>query len=205
VFPIPVVTVEAEGPVVPAGALQLPMAPPAVPPMDPPAQPGPSPPPAGGANPQLQPPRPLPPPDPAPPGPGGPAWRPVGPGGPHVRALPTAAGARLNLAPWEVPADRVVDLSKQLEAAYALNEQLLSRIRELEGIGVGREQALAEAFREAEAATAEVTWTRATLRELTSEIAVLRAKVRQLEDEDIATLRTIIAALDRILPPVRRD
>ncbi|MBA4065297.1 MAG: hypothetical protein C0501_16620 [Isosphaera sp.] len=205
VVPLPVVTVEpeaAESSWVTPAFLQLPMVPPAVPPMTPPGQPGPVQPPANGGGPPPQPPRPLPPSDPGPGGQGGPTWKPAGP---HVRAFPTAAGARLNLAPYEVPADRVVELTRQLEAAAAVHQELQSRIRELEGLGVGREQALAEAFREAEAAAAEVARTREQLRAMSAEIATLRAKLRQLEEEDVATLRAVIAALDRLLPPGRRD
>ena len=60
---------------------------------------------------------------------------------PHRRMMPTVTGGRLELNPWEVPADRVVELSKQLEFAQAQNHDLVARIKDLETQGLGREQA----------------------------------------------------------------
>ena len=59
---------------------------------------------------------------------------------PHVRAVPTAAGGRLALAPYEVPTDRVVELTMHLERLLAENRNLAVRLKEFETLGVGREQ-----------------------------------------------------------------
>ena len=78
-------------------------------------------------------------------------------------------------------------------------------VRDLEALGVNREQALAEAFREAEAASLEVARSRDQIKEMGAEITALRNKLRQLQQEDIETLRAVLAALDRLLPPARRE
>jgi hypothetical protein len=126
---------------------------------------------------------------------------------PHMRTMPTAVGGRLELAPWEYPADRVVDLSKQLETLNSLNRSLLTRIRELEVQGVSREQALTEAVRDIERADDEVAKTRATLQLTREDAANLRARILAMEKEDIATLQAVISALERLLsaPPLGRS
>jgi hypothetical protein len=128
------------------------------------------------------------------------------PGDPHLRATPTAVGGRLELAPWEFPADRVVELTKQLDTLNSLNRSLLARIRELESHGATREQAIAEAVRDVERADDEVTRTRSTLQLTREEAAVLRARLQLMEKEDIETLKLVIAALEKLLdaPPSRR-
>jgi hypothetical protein len=120
---------------------------------------------------------------------------------PHLRISPTVTGARLNLAPYEVPADRVVELSKNLEIALAQNRDLVGRIKELETRGIGREQALAEAVREIDAITAAGLRERSALQ---AQILALQGKVKQLEEEDIIFLRAVIEALGKLLPPEKK-
>jgi hypothetical protein len=127
--------------------------------------------------------------------------KPDGKADPHVRTSPTATGARLNLAPYEVPTDRVVELSVQLELALAQNRELLAKIKELEGAGYGREEALHEAARELEYVTADALRTRSTLQ---AQIVGLQSKMRQLEEEDIIFLKAVIEALSRLLPPEKK-
>lgn len=123
----------------------------------------------------------------------------VPPFGPHVRSAPTAAGSLLNLGPGEVPTDRVVELARQLETATLQNQSLMGRIRDLEAAGLGREQALTEALREVEAASAEVAQARVDMQALRKEIGDLRERLEQVEKEDVETLRLVIAALERLL------
>jgi hypothetical protein len=120
---------------------------------------------------------------------------------PHVRTTPTAAGGRLGLAPYEVPTDRIVELTLHLERLLGENRNLQARIKELEIAGVGREQALAEAAREVEATVAEAARTKAALQ---SQIVTLQGKIRQMEEEDIVFLKAVIEALGRLLPPEKR-
>ncbi len=128
------------------------------------------------------------------------------PNDPHLRSTPTAVGARLELAPWEFPADRVVELTKQLDTLNSLNRSLLARIRELESHGATREQAIAEAVRDVERADDEATRARSTLQLTREEAAVLRARLQLMEKEDVETLKLVIAALEKLLdsPPPRR-
>jgi hypothetical protein len=112
--------------------------------------------------------------------------------------MPTVTGGALELAPWEVPTDRVVELSKQLELAQAQNRDLLARIKQLEGLGLGREQALVEAMREIDTVTTDAARTRAALQ---TQIAVLQDRIRRLEAEDVKFLQAVIDALKQLVPP----
>ncbi len=100
-----------------------------------------------------------------------------------------------------MPTDRVVDLSKHLEATLAQNRDLLARIKELESLGSTREQALAEAMREIDTTNAEALKGRAALQ---AQVLALQGKVKQLEEEDIIFLRAVIEALGRLLPPEKK-
>jgi hypothetical protein len=116
---------------------------------------------------------------------------------PHLRAYPTVTGSRAQLAPWETPADRMVDLSKHLELVLNQNRDLQARIKDLETQGLAREQALAEAMREIDAITADAARTRGALQ---TQILTLQGRVKQLEEEDIVFLRAVIDALGKLLP-----
>jgi hypothetical protein len=135
----------------------------------------------------------------APPGHNGPVPPPFA--DPHLRVNPTATGGRLNLAPWEVPTDRVIELSKQLEVSLAQNQALLNRIKELEALGAGREQALLEASREIDLLAAANKRDRAAFQ---AQIVALQGRIKQLEEEDIIFLRAVIDALGRLLPPEKK-
>ena len=110
-------------------------------------------------------------------------------------------GGRLNLGPTEIPADRVVELAKHLETVLAQNRDLLARIRELEALGVGREQALAEAVREIDIVTADAAKTRAALQ---AQVLALQGKIKQLEEEDVEFLREVLKALNKLVPPEKK-
>ncbi len=125
---------------------------------------------------------------------------------PHIRNFPTATGAILNLAPNEVPTDRVVMLAREIELSNQANRVLLDRIKQLESVAVTREQALDEAVRDVEDATTEITKTRAELLALRAELTALRVRLQQVEKEDIETLKAVIAVLEKLLlPPGRRE
>lgn len=121
--------------------------------------------------------------------------------GPNSRVDPTWSGGKLNLRPGEVPADRVFDLTRQLEVVLAQNRELSARIVELERQGAAREQALMEALREVEVAQAEVDKARGIISAQKSELALLQDKIRQMEREDIELLQLVIKALEKALPP----
>jgi cell division protein FtsB len=120
---------------------------------------------------------------------------------PHLRSFPTVTGDRLNLAPWEAPADRVVDLTRQLESLNAQNAVLAARIKELNAQAAGREQARAEAAREVDATAAAAAKERAALE---AQAAALRLRIKRLEEDDLAFLRAAIEALGRLLPPEKK-
>jgi hypothetical protein len=119
---------------------------------------------------------------------------------------PTAVGARLELAPWEVPTDRVIELTRQLDALNVLNRSLIARIQDMEAGGATREQALAEAGREVETSEIELAKARGSLQLTREEVALLRVKLQQMEAEDVETLKMVIAALDKLYnAPPRRE
>lgn len=122
-------------------------------------------------------------------------------GNPNVRVDPTWNGGKLGLRPGEMPTDRVIELTRQIELVLAQNRELAARITELERTGAGREQALTEALREVEAAETEVAKARGIITGQKSEIALLRDRIRQMEQEDIELLRLVISALEKALPP----
>ncbi len=119
--------------------------------------------------------------------------------GTNQRVAPGAVGSLLRLGPNESPLDRVVELARQVEATRGENAALLGRIRELEGLGLGREQALSEALREVDNATAEVGRARTDLVNLRRELQALKDRLEEIEKEDVETLKLVIAALDRLL------
>jgi hypothetical protein len=115
---------------------------------------------------------------------------------PRLRTNPTVTGGRLQLSPWEVPTDRVIELTKQLELLAAQNNALLLHIKELESQSISREQSLKEAEREIESLIAAAAKERATLQ---AQIDLLQAKIKQLEEEDIKILELVIEALKKLL------
>jgi hypothetical protein len=115
---------------------------------------------------------------------------------PHIRNTPTAAGGRLGLAPYEVPTDRVVELTLHLERLLAQNRDLHARIKELETAAIGREQVIDEAKREVDLLAPEA----ARARVLQAQVAALQGKIRQMEEEDIAVLKAVIEALNKLFP-----
>ncbi|VTR96390.1 unnamed protein product [Gemmata massiliana] len=142
----------------------------------------------------------------APGGPGAPGtFGTPGAPNPNVLPAPTVYGKTWNLGPNEVPTDRVVELTRQLELVFQQNRELVARIKELETQGLKREQALVEAMREVEAAQAEVDKARGIISTQKSDITALQEKIRQLEREDIEMLKLMIGALEKLLPPARRE
>jgi hypothetical protein len=117
----------------------------------------------------------------------------------HLRATPTVTGGRLELAPYEVPTDRVIDLTRQLEFGLAQNRDLLGRIKELETLGFGREQALAEAAREIELTAAEASRTRAALQAAQAQVIDLQDRLKRIEEEDVRLLLKVIEVLESLL------
>jgi hypothetical protein len=115
---------------------------------------------------------------------------------PRLRTNPTALGGRLQLAPYEVPADRVIELTRQLELLAAQNNALLLRIKELESQSTSREQSLKEAEREIESLIAAAVKERASLQ---AQIDLLQAKIKQLEEEDVKVLELVLEALKKLM------
>lgn len=142
----------------------------------------------------LNQPRPLPMPMPTPgaPGPNGSGFA-----DPNFRAWPTVSGARWELSPNEQALDRLIEITKYLDAALAQNRELLGRVRELETLGKTRDQALNEAAREIDA----LAFGAKERTSLLSQIVELKARVTKIEDEDIKLFEEILRYLNKQLPP----
>ncbi|HEX4610281.1 MAG TPA: hypothetical protein VH092_18975 [Urbifossiella sp.] len=157
----------------------------------------------------------LPPPGPTPPPaalPGGPVTIAPAPGaaidpyGPHVRTDPSISGRILGLGPGEIPMDRVLELSKRVDAVVAQNTFLTTQIQGLEAYAKLREQALAESIRGEETATADAARARGELTVARADATAARTRLDQVEQEDIDTLRSLITVLERLVsPPARRE
>jgi len=118
-------------------------------------------------------------------------------GDPHLRIAPSVSGGRWGLNPNETPADRLLELTRNLESALAQNRDLVARIKELESQGTGREQSLAEAARELDAVNAQAARVRTALE---AQVTALQNKIADLEDDEIAFLKAAIKVLERRAP-----
>jgi hypothetical protein len=119
--------------------------------------------------------------------------------GPNVRSNPTVLGAALNLGPNEQPLDRVLELTRQIEARDIENKVLQARIKTLEANAKSREDSLNESLREVETATTEVVKARNEMAALRKEIAIVRSKLSLAEKDEIETLKLIVEALEKVL------
>lgn len=160
------------------------------------------------APPPATPSTPLPLPTPLPPAPANPAppappvTPPGGAAAPNPnqqRKDPTLYGEKLPLGPNELPLDRALEIIKRLDDLIDENKRLQARIRTLEANGLSREDSIKEMVREVEKAMDEVVKARGDIQGLRAEVNALRAKVKQAEDNELETLKTVIAALKRIL------
>lgn len=120
---------------------------------------------------------------------------------PHLRGVPTVTGKHWELAPWETPADRLAELTAQLETVLAQNKALLARAKELETLGAGREQALVEAMREIDSVNAAAAQEKATL---LAQVTALQKRLQQLEEDEIRFLEAVLEALRKLLPPEKK-
>ncbi|QJW94393.1 hypothetical protein [Frigoriglobus tundricola] len=118
-------------------------------------------------------------------------------GDPHLRIAPSVSGGRWGLGPYETPAERLQDLTRNLDSAMEQNRTLSARIKELETQGTGREQALNEAARELDTVNAQAARTRAILE---AQVTALQNKIADLEDDEIRFLNAAIKVLERRAP-----
>jgi chromosome segregation ATPase len=117
----------------------------------------------------------------------------------HMRTTPTMSGTALNLGPNEMPIDRAVELTRRLDAAAVENQVLASRIRTLEAKAEAREQAINESYRLVESSAMEVSRARSEVAVVKREIDALRERIRVMEQNEIETLKLVIAKLEQLL------
>ncbi len=117
----------------------------------------------------------------------------------YHRQTPTVAGEMLNLGPNENPTEKAVQLAQGLAGAEAENRLLFFRLKTLETELETRSRSLAESSEEVDQATSEVAKTRLELQTLRKDVSALRDRLRQIEKEDVETLRSIVAALEKLL------
>ncbi len=136
--------------------------------------------------------------------PASPALLPPGPtpfADPHLRGVPTVTGKHWELAPWETPTDRLVELTAKLETVLAQNTALLARAKELETLGASREQALLEAMREIDSVNAAAAQEKATL---LAQVTALQKRLQQREEDEIRFLEAVLEGLRKLLPPEKK-
>lgn len=134
--------------------------------------------------------------------PGGPTPPPGGATGansPHQLQKPPGVGEKVGLGPNELPLDRTLEIIRRLDDLIDENKRLQARIRTLEANGLSREQAMNETLREVEKAAEEVVKARSDIQGLRTELTALREKVRQVENDELDTLRKVILALEKVL------
>jgi hypothetical protein len=118
---------------------------------------------------------------------------------PYIRRSPTAKGEILELGPYDKPVEKAVEFAQKLAASEADNRFLSFRLRKIEADLEAREKALTEATGEVEQATSDIVKTRGDLQGLRKEVAGLREKLKQAEKDEIETMKSVIAALERLL------
>jgi hypothetical protein len=118
---------------------------------------------------------------------------------PHLRTVPTATGALLNLPPGESVAERAVELNGRLAAMEAERRALEARAQQLEAGLVAREQSLQMSGKEMLDAAEEIARTRRELQNWSQELAELRARLRKRDKEDLEAMKSLIPLLERLL------
>ena len=129
----------------------------------------------------------------------------VAPFPPQFRQTPTAAGGILNLAPHESATERAVELALKLAAMEGENRLLFARMKKLEADLEQREKELAAVNQEVDLASGDLSKARLELVDLRRQLGDTRSRLRQVEKEEIETMRLVIAALEKFLnnqPPV---
>lgn len=114
---------------------------------------------------------------------------------------PTVAGGALNLAPGESLAERSLELSRKLTAAEEEKQALVAHAQQLAVLLEVKDRTLLQAEKEVRAAAEDVALTRADLQRWKEEMRLLRERLRGAEQENVATLRSLIATLERVLEP----
>jgi hypothetical protein len=175
-------TAPANPPPPPTGEVTVDHKQPAPPSVMPPTGQGGAAPPAAGANPLPLPSLPQPPAN-----------------NPHVRDSATARGGRLDLGPNDYPIDRVLEITRRLEECAAVNQMLMSRLTSVEKEGKERESAMNEVLRDMETAAAEVVRARADLTAVKRELDALKERLKRVEREEVETLKTVIAAVEKLV------
>jgi hypothetical protein len=120
------------------------------------------------------------------------------PNDPHQRPVPTATGALLNLAPGESPAERALELNARLAVADADRQVLEQRAQELTAALELRDRALSQHSRDIHEAAEEVARAREQVTAWRKELEEARGRLRTREQDDVQTLKAIIALLERL-------
>lgn len=118
---------------------------------------------------------------------------------PHVRDRPTVTGRTLALNPAENGNDRAVELVREIDKLQAENKTLQSRIATLRQDAVLREQAISESVKEVEDATVEVIRARNELKAYKKAVLALKEQMRQMEREEVETLKLLVTELEKLL------
>ena len=128
--------------------------------------------------------------------PGGPSNPPPGNSG-FLQTGPAIAGTHLNLMPGQTATERALELAQKLNAADGENESLTHRIQELEVAVDDREKAIRQASEEIRATREELAEAREEIEQRTKDLAALRQKLRDADEENAIALETALTLLQQ--------
>jgi hypothetical protein len=116
-------------------------------------------------------------------------------------SVPPITGGQLGLKPDESAAQRALELAQKLNSAEEEKRSLSVRVHQLEEALDAKDKALAKVTREVQTAGDEVKQAREELQQWRPQMAALREKLKSAEKENLATLRSIVSALEDGLAP----
>lgn len=122
---------------------------------------------------------------------------------PVTATRPTVVGSPLNLAPGEAPVERSLDLARRLVTVEEEKLALAAQAQQQAALLESKDRALLHAEQEVRAASAEVAKARADLQRWKQDMGTLRDRLRDAEQENVATLRSLIAWLEHALEPAK--
>jgi hypothetical protein len=118
---------------------------------------------------------------------------------------PTVTGAPLNLQPGETLTERSLELARKRSITEEEKLALTTHAQYLRTQVEERDRLLLAAEKEVRAAADEVTQTRSDLQHQRQELGKLRERLRSVETDNAATLRSIITWLERVLESEKKD
>ena len=123
----------------------------------------------------------------------------------YVRGRPTLSGSRLELRAGETATERALELMDKLAAADEGKKQLEDRVQVLEATLASKDFALQEGISEVRMTREDLARSRADLEQWKQDTQTLRAKLRDADQANLATLETTVTLLQKALEQGPKD